>query len=183
MKYNMNTKELDGTPEELLEFLERSPNTKETPEEIEETPEDPPPLPKKSRQWSPNQIRFRQFLKERKAHYTKAGLTNKEAFRAATKDWTMNKYGTATKKFPALNTINEQLQDILKDITRHVIHSKGKMTIKDDAYALGIENAETWKRFVAEFITKSSQISQYFGMPNKFKQQKIPGDYYEIRYE
>lgn len=115
---------------------------------------------------------FNDFCRDRIKSLTAQGVHPNDAMKIAANDYNRGKEklkGT-TAEFPKFESVNEQYTDLLKDIVKHCSEKNGILTLKQDGYCFGIERWSHWRKFMAEFLTKSSIISDALGIKNRWKQ-------------
>jgi hypothetical protein len=91
---------------------------------------------------------------------------------------------TIIENFPTFETISKDFNTLIESLTKHIIANKGaKLSYLQVKDVLDIEDGRKWHDFVAEFMTKSGIISDYFNVPNKFKHLREMEKYDIIVYE
>jgi len=109
------------------------------------------------------------FMHQRAKGLIKQGRTLNwtEALRLAAQEWNGDKGIYADNpSFPNLKTISNP--QLLIDMTKNVIGTKGEITYLLDGKMLGIQNLADWRNFLTEFMVYSTKISSYHEKPNNF---------------
>jgi hypothetical protein len=148
--------------------------------------------------------KYHKFTKERSTYYQKTGYNQPDSRRMAIADWHGQKghkqiqtqpsqayTPTPTQKkaivpenFPIFESINHDFNTLLESIVKHIIANRGtKLTFLNTKDILDISDGRAWHDFVAEFMTKSNQICEYFNVANKFKHLREQDKYDVIIYD
>jgi hypothetical protein len=100
------------------------------------------------------------------------------------KPTTQQKKAVVPENFPEFESVARDFQALIEGITRHIIANKSsKLSYLNTKDILDISDGRQWHDFVAEFMTKSNQICEYFNVQNKFKHLREQEKYDIIIYE
>jgi len=82
-------------------------------------------------------------------------------------------------EFPVLKTLAVGHTKNMIPVLHHIVSNKGCLTIDETEQvcnpAVGFWNSLTWERFMAEIISKSKDISAYYGVRNRFSIKEEQG--------
>ena len=66
-------------------------------------------------------------------------------------------------------------KSILKSIIKNVIdHDTLSLKYEVEGFAIGIQNVSEWSQFYQDFMVKSKEIADYYGVENKFRLVGLP---------
>jgi hypothetical protein len=147
--------------------------------------------------------KYHNFVKQRSIGYQKQGYNEPDSRRMAITDWHRQKghkqiktepstikatpeqkNAVVPENFPVFESISKDFQALIESITKHIIANKGtKLNYLNTKDILDISDGRAWHDFVAEFMTKSNQICEYFNVENKFKHIREQEKYDVIVYD
>jgi len=152
--------------------------------------------------------KYHKFTKERSIYYQKAGYNEPDSRRIAIADWHRQKGHTqiptqpslepmpivtaettktkavVPENFPTFESISKDFNTLLESIVKHIVANKGsKLNFLNTKDILDVQDGKQWHNFVAEFMTKSQMIADYFNVPNKFKHLRTNEGYDVLIYE
>lgn len=145
--------------------------------------------------------KYHKFTKERSTYYQKTGYNEPDSRRMAMAEWHKfkgheqiqttaykptpeQKKAVVPENFPEFDSISHDFQALIEGITKHIIANKGtKLSYPNTKDILDISDGRDWHDFVAEFMTKSKAICDYFNVLNKFKHIREQDKYDVIIYD
>jgi hypothetical protein len=69
-------------------------------------------------------------------------------------------------RIPVVDNVNDMV--LLETTLGFVIRNNGKLNFPMDAFIVGIEDLALWNQFCIDILNKGKDISEVFGVPNKF---------------
>lgn len=116
------------------------------------------------------------FMAQKRKTYFAQGLSFEESMKRASEDYNSlysplnkkNRVPKPTKPFVEFESVDKEFHVILEGILRNAIKQGTDILPEEVSYPLDLKTTARINNFFAELVQKLQQVSDYFGVPNKF---------------